>query len=336
MSGLFRELFDDAAIFPPGNASPCDAVRGHLNHLASPYSNVVGPLVVSDARWDEVSAVLPLGEVIDVALVVTAGPDGVDRAVTRVMTDPSARLRAVEVSPAGAGAATGAGATTGVGATASAGAASAGAATGIGSATRTDARGDTTPPGSPHELVTAALHALAPATAAGVPGVVEVPLTTDAPRALEALAGSGATAKLRTGGVTPEAHPDELILATALVAAVRAGTPIKLTAGLHHATRTTEAGTGFEQHGLLNVALAINEALGGAEPSDVARTLAERDRGTLAAAVNTLPEDRVATLRGLWRSVGTCSIIEPVGELADLGVLEAAQLVGAGAPRGGS
>ncbi len=295
MNGLFHQLFDDAAIFPPGSASPCAAVRGHLSHLASPYANVVGPLVVSDARWDEVGAVLPVGATIDVALVVTAGPAGVGPAVERALADPSARLRAVEVAPAGGGAEP---------------------------ATR-----------DPDALVAEALRGV---RTVEVPGVVEVPLGPHAPRAIEALAGTGATAKLRTGGLTAEAHPDELVLATALVAAVRAGTPLKFTAGLHHATRTTEPSTGAEQHGLLNIALAMDAALTGAEPSEVALTLAERNRGRLAAAINALGDQRVATLRRLWRWVGTCSIIDPVGELADLGVLEAAQLVGAGAPRGGS
>ncbi|HNQ07315.1 MAG TPA: hypothetical protein PKH97_09040, partial [Tetrasphaera sp.] len=46
---LFADLFDDAAVFPPGN-SPLDAaVAGHRRLRRSPYADLVGPLLLPPA-----------------------------------------------------------------------------------------------------------------------------------------------------------------------------------------------------------------------------------------------------------------------------------------------
>jgi hypothetical protein len=49
---VFAGLFDDAAMFPPGNASAADALADHLRLRASPYADLVGPLLVPAAAWD--------------------------------------------------------------------------------------------------------------------------------------------------------------------------------------------------------------------------------------------------------------------------------------------
>jgi hypothetical protein len=46
-------LLDDAAMFPPGNASAETAIREHLAHRASWYARLVGPLLVHVDRWGE-------------------------------------------------------------------------------------------------------------------------------------------------------------------------------------------------------------------------------------------------------------------------------------------
>ena len=43
-------LVDDAAIFPPGNSPMPEAVAAHGAYRTAPYSALVGPFVVSDAR----------------------------------------------------------------------------------------------------------------------------------------------------------------------------------------------------------------------------------------------------------------------------------------------
>ncbi|MBA2446175.1 MAG: hypothetical protein H0V49_12710 [Nocardioidaceae bacterium] len=50
---LFERLFDDAAMFPPGNASAADALKQHRAHRAAAYADLVGPLLVHVDRWGE-------------------------------------------------------------------------------------------------------------------------------------------------------------------------------------------------------------------------------------------------------------------------------------------
>jgi hypothetical protein len=50
---LLYRMFDDAAMFPPGNASAETAIREHLRHRQSWYRDLVGPLLVHFARWQE-------------------------------------------------------------------------------------------------------------------------------------------------------------------------------------------------------------------------------------------------------------------------------------------
>jgi hypothetical protein len=137
---------------------------------------------------------------------------------------------------------------------------------------------------------------------------------------LAAVAGAGHAAKLRTGGPSAADHPDEEELAAAVVSVVRAGVAFKATAGLHHAVRNTDAATGFEQHGFLNLLLATAAAGSGAGPADVARLLAERDPDVLVTAVRRTDP----AVRERFRSFGTCSITEPVDELARLGLVSTA------------
>lgn len=113
-------------------------------------------------------------------------------------------------------------------------------------------------------------------------------------------------------------YPDERELARAVLLAVRAQVPFKATAGLHHAVRNTDPRTGFEQHGHLNLLAATGAALGGAGEGEVVAVLAERDATTVAGLVGALSPE----VRSAFRSFGTCSLAEPVGELAALGLLD--------------
>jgi hypothetical protein len=146
---------------------------------------------------------------------------------------------------------------------------------------------------------------------------VELPRDERRAPLLARIAEAGHAAKLRTGGLSADAHPSEDELAAAVVAVVRAGVPFKATAGLHSAVRRTEPGTGFEQHGFLNLLVATAAARGGADAPDVSRLLAERDPERVAAGVREV--DRA--VRESFRSFGTCSVVEPVEQLAALGLL---------------
>lgn len=175
------------------------------------------------------------------------------------------------------------------------------------------------------EVVPAVDAAVARDHVEGVPVFVEVPRDGRRAELLEHLAGSPYQAKFRTGGIKAELYPDEAELAAAIADTVRLGLPFKATAGLHHAIRNTDPETGFEQHGFLNIALAVDAAQQGADTDRIVEILGMRDGNQVAAELKALPEDRIAAVRRQFMSFGTCSITDPLTELTDLG------LIGAGA-----
>ena len=156
----------------------------------------------------------------------------------------------------------------------------------------------------------------------GLTVYVEVPRDARRETLLAELAGTPCLAKFRTGGVRADLYPDERELAAAVLAAVRTGVAFKATAGLHHALRNTDPQTGFEQHGFLNLLVATDAALQGAEEEELVRLLADRDGDRVAERVRTLSP----RTRSLFRSFGTCSVAEPAVESAGLGLLPAATI----------
>ncbi|MBI1379091.1 MAG: hypothetical protein GC157_16665 [Frankiales bacterium] len=153
-----------------------------------------------------------------------------------------------------------------------------------------------------------------------VPAAVEVPLVAGWQEAVEVIAADGAErVKIRTGGATAAHHPSEELLADVLVACVRAGARFKLTAGLHHALRRTAEGTGFEEHGFLNVLAATARAIAGDTAAEVAQVLALRTADPLLDA---LAGADARAVRGRFTSFGSCSISDPVTDLRSLGLLD--------------
>ncbi|RAJ45710.1 hypothetical protein K388_07305, partial [Streptomyces sp. KhCrAH-43] len=55
----------------------------------------------------------------------------------------------------------------------------------------------------------------------------------------------------------------------------------------------------------------------------VRATLAERDADRLAHAITALPAADTATARAAFTSYGSCSVLEPLEDLAALGLLDA-------------
>lgn len=185
---------------------------------------------------------------------------------------------------------------------------------------RVDLRGaEVAVDGTPQQvdLALAALQALP----AGATGSVEVPIGPALAAAAERVAATRHRVKLRTGGLTAAAFPDEQQLAGALSACVRAGAPLKLTAGLHDAVRHRDPVTGFEHHGVLNVLLAVAGAVDGDAPARLAEVLAEQGEGVLVARVRSLDASAAAGVRRRWTSFGTCSTEEPLADLRRLGLL---------------
>ena len=152
-----------------------------------------------------------------------------------------------------------------------------------------------------------------------------------------AIAGSGAVAKIRCGGVTPDLYPSSEDIARFIVACSGADVAFKATAGLHHPVRSEHALT-YEpdaprgvMHGFINVFLAatmVRNADGFGETQAI-ELLNERN-----PAAFVFEDKRVA-----WRSYsidvaqlaqsresfatgyGSCSFHEPTDDLKTLGLL---------------
>ena len=143
--------------------------------------------------------------------------------------------------------------------------------------------------------------------------------------ALDAVADAGLSAKVRCGGLEAAAFPSPDQLASFLIAAVRRGVAFKATAGLHHAVRYRDAGTGFAHHGFLNLLLAVCAAVDGADVDEVAEVLLVDDGVALAERARGVTPRIAASARSLFRAYGSCSTSEPVEDLTALGLLEVAR-----------
>lgn len=151
-----------------------------------------------------------------------------------------------------------------------------------------------------------------------------------------ALAGSKAGAKIRTGGVTPDAFPSCEMVATFLHACASADVAFKATAGLHHALRGTHRLTyepGSDRtvmHGFLNifVAAALVRAAR-IEEDTTLQVLQETEFGNFHFGNETVGwTDRLIDIIQLARvrescalSYGCCSFDEPVDDLRTLKLL---------------
>jgi hypothetical protein len=161
-----------------------------------------------------------------------------------------------------------------------------------------------------------------------LPLAVELPRGGDADRALAEVraahrAGLDVVLKFRTGPTPTWPWPDEDELANVLRLAA-GEVPFKLTGGLHHAVRGgyDVAGVPEENHGVLNVLVATSAALSGAGHEEVAGLLALRDAAALAELVGSWTDDTAIRVRDAFTGYGCCTVTDPLGELADLGVAD--------------
>ena len=176
-------------------------------------------------------------------------------------------------------------------------------------------------------------------TMRSVPGQIQVyfelPIERDPIDLLATVARVGARAKVRTGGVTPQAFPSTASLARFIHACVRAKVPFKATAGLHHALRAeyrltyeedSETGVMF---GFLNLFLATALARNGMVEGDTRRILEESspaafrvDDAAISWRDQRFDRDALGRARESMVSFGSCSFTEPIDELQSLHWLE--------------
>ncbi len=149
---------------------------------------------------------------------------------------------------------------------------------------------------------------------------------------LDAVKAAACYAKIRTGGVKPEAIPSPKDVAAFIVACAERRLPFKATAGLHHPIRAEYALT-YEadapravMHGFLNVLMAAAFAWQGEK--NIEAIIAETDASAFMFEDGakwrdlTISADAIKDARqNFMHSIGSCSFDEPVHELQALGLL---------------
>ena len=102
---LFSGLFDDAALFPPGNAAMPDAVSGHARYRQDWYADLVARFVCPAGRLPELDgalAELAGPDPLEVSMTVPGGPAELPAALATAEGCQRLRLGAVELPVAAA------------------------------------------------------------------------------------------------------------------------------------------------------------------------------------------------------------------------------------------
>lgn len=176
--------------------------------------------------------------------------------------------------------------------------------------------------------IEAALRALPPYLQA----YVEIPIDRDPADLVAAIARCGGRAKVRTGGVTPEAFPTTADLVRFIRRCEEAKLPFKATAGLHHPLRAeyrltyaADSQRGV-MYGFLNLFLTATFVLAGLDDTDAATLLEESvpsafrvDERGIEWRGHRLDLDAIANARArAIISFGSCSFDEPIADLTAL------------------
>lgn len=160
----------------------------------------------------------------------------------------------------------------------------------------------------------------------------EIPLTVDVPSLVAAIGEVSARAKIRTGGLTPEAFPSPESIIDFMVACRERSVAFKATAGLHHPIRgeyryTYESDSAKgTMYGFLNVFLAAALVEAGEDESVAIAALEETDPSAfefhedyLQWRDKRISAEQLAAVRERSAiSFGSCSFTEPIDELAQL------------------
>ncbi|MBA2476149.1 MAG: hypothetical protein H0V40_09385, partial [Actinobacteria bacterium] len=188
----------------------------------------------------------------------------------------------------------------------------------------------------PAELLAACEQRVEAALGGRVQRFYEVPIgpgwRETIPAAIEAIAATGAGAKIRCGGPVAEAFPAPEQVACLVHACRRQGVRFKATAGLHDPIRHRDGASGVAQHGFLNLLAAavfahaedlpeaeLTALLAEERPERFAVTPAALEVGGLAAGAEAIARARAE----LFVGYGSCSFAEPVDQLRALGMLPA-------------
>ena len=160
----------------------------------------------------------------------------------------------------------------------------------------------------------------------------EIPIAGDVSPLVKMIAKVGARAKVRTGGVAPEAIPPAEEIIDFMTACQREAVPFKATAGLHHAVRgeyrmtyEPESPKGT-MYGFLNVFTAAAQLYSGESEETALAVLEESDPSAFRFEDDAIEcrgkristEQTLASRSEFAISFGSCSFREPIDELAHL------------------
>lgn len=311
LATLLADLIDYAGLFPPAKLDMNDAVERYARYLQSPHASMLGRLIVTASRLEELS------RAACVLMPGTAGTSGYREMATAsepwrlsVVADlpMTETLKAVEAFE------------------------------------RHHSEED-------HGLAQVEAIEVRVSSSAqidefielipeGLMPYFELPTDQDVRGMIAAIAGEaaqgGARAKIRCGGVTPEAIPPSETIASFIHACSLGGVSFKATAGLHHPVRA-EYPLSYESnaprgimHGFLNVFMAAALVrYARLSMDDTLTLLDETDPGVFVFDdEHAAWRDHSVSVVDLARSretfavsYGSCSFEEPVDDLRSLGLL---------------
>lgn len=300
----FTQLIDYAGLFPPAKLDMAAALAEYAAARQGPYAWMLGRFIVPASRIAELQAALGAGEPLPLSVIVDAGsdPQGWLSRVQQILDGLNAlrgdeqrvRVEALEIP--------------------------------------------LTPLATLRDTYDAPIGqfaaALRQAGLGDLPAFVEIPRDhrwkSELESALFALARHKLGAKLRCGGVVPEAFPSANDVAIFICAAIaQNGVPMKATAGLHHPIRHLDHQLGVPMNGFLNLLTAAAFARAGMDPSNVLGIVACEDAHHFRFSEHGLEwegehvhvDDLRATRAQGFISYGSCSFSEPTSDLHGLGML---------------
>jgi hypothetical protein len=161
---------------------------------------------------------------------------------------------------------------------------------------------------------------------------IEIPVRAGYTGAIDAVASARARAKLRMGGVVPEAFPTAKDVADRLHVLADRKVAFKATAGLHHPLRSQhrltyspDSRTGT-MHGFMNVLCAAAVTHFGGTAEEAADLLEEESAGAFQVGADSIAAHghrwttaQLREMRQCFTSFGSCSFTEPIHDLEALG-----------------
>ncbi len=163
----------------------------------------------------------------------------------------------------------------------------------------------------------------------------EIPFVSDSFAARDAIAAVGARAKLRMGGITPDAFPATNAVVDTLQALAQRNVAFKATAGLHHPIRSRHQLTyapdsiSAVMHGFLNLFAAAAIVQSGGSIADARQALDEQSPGAFQISDRGFgwrdfvwSTEQIHSMRKrMFVSFGSCSFTEPIADLEAIGWL---------------